>query len=130
MHLARTQAAGPLNALFAVELRARQRTFDGAYARTALVNFGYALTILRLFDKRFARIGLVYTVLGVALAVISFFRNLGPRDTTVGQTGKRNFGRPFITAGWMVIAVTIVVAAVEISLLVLVFDVQIAGTRI
>jgi len=125
-----------------VELRARQRTFDGAYARTALVNFGYALTILRLFDKRFARIGLVYTVLGIALAVISFFRHRHARHDfadvhrkeiwdhaipTVGQTGKRNFGRPFITAGWIVIAVTIVVVAVEISLLVLVFDVQISG---
>ena len=36
-----------------VELRARQRTFDGAYGRSALSNLGYALTVLRLFDKRF-----------------------------------------------------------------------------
>jgi hypothetical protein len=38
-----------------VELRARQRTFHGAYGRTALGNLGYALTILRLFDARFHR---------------------------------------------------------------------------
>ncbi|KZT64198.1 hypothetical protein DAEQUDRAFT_769903 [Daedalea quercina L-15889] len=122
-----------------VELRARQRTFDGAYARTALVNFGYALTILRLFDKRFSRIGLAYTVLGVALTVISFFRHRHSRHDfadvhrketweraipTVGQTGKRNFGRPFVTAGWIVVSVTTVVAAVEISLLVLLLHVQ------
>ncbi|EPS98932.1 hypothetical protein FOMPIDRAFT_90394 [Fomitopsis schrenkii] len=125
-----------------VELRARQRTFDGAYARTALVNFGYALTILRLFDKRFARIGLVYTILGVALTVMSFFRHRHSRHDfadihrkepweharpTVGQTGKRVFGRPFVTAGWMVIAVTVIVAAVEISLLVLILNVRMAG---
>ena len=36
-----------------VELRARQRTFHGAYSRTALSNLGYSLTILRLFDDRF-----------------------------------------------------------------------------
>ena len=38
-----------------VELRARQRTFNGAYARTAMGNLGYALTILKLFDHRFYR---------------------------------------------------------------------------
>ncbi|KAH9837770.1 uncharacterized protein C8Q71DRAFT_754380 [Rhodofomes roseus] len=126
-----------------IELRARQRTFDGAYARTALVNFGYALTILRLFDKSFARIGLVYTVLGVALTAISFFRHRHARHDfadvhrketwqdailTVGQTGQRNYGRPFVTAGWIVVAVTLVVAAVEISLLVLVFDAKITDS--
>jgi hypothetical protein len=36
-----------------VELRARQRTFGGAYSRTALGNLGYALTILKIFDRQF-----------------------------------------------------------------------------
>lgn len=38
---------------FLVEIRARQRTFDGAYGRSALGTLGYALTVLRLFDRRF-----------------------------------------------------------------------------
>ena len=38
-----------------VEIRARQRTFDGAYRRTAMGNLGYALAVLRLFDRRFYR---------------------------------------------------------------------------
>lgn len=38
-----------------VELRARQRTFHGAYNRTAIGALGYALTILRLFDRDFYR---------------------------------------------------------------------------
>ena len=38
-----------------VELRARQRTFDGAYRRTAVGNLVYSLTVLRLFDTRFYR---------------------------------------------------------------------------
>lgn len=42
---------------------------------------------------------------------------------TVGQSGKRVFGRPFVTAGWIVVAVTVVVAAIEVALLVLIFQV-------
>ena len=44
-----------LTSFTVVELRARTRTFDGAYGRSAISNLGYALTILRLFDKRFFR---------------------------------------------------------------------------
>ncbi|GBE86936.1 hypothetical protein BKA93DRAFT_818397 [Sparassis latifolia] len=119
-----------------VEIRARQRTFDGAYARSALGTLGYALAILRLFDRRFYRIGILYTVLAGALFVIAFFRYRHSRHdfadkhknvsydnaiSTIGQKGGRSFGRPFVTAGWSVLTVTIVVAVVEIGLMVLIF---------
>ena len=79
-------------------------------------------------------VGLLYAVLAGLLFVISFLRSRhsrhdfadGYRDTsypaikTVGQTGKRIFGRPFVTAGWIVVAVSCIVATVEIGLLVLV----------
>ncbi|KAI0947350.1 hypothetical protein AcW1_007594 [Taiwanofungus camphoratus] len=121
-----------------MEIRAMQRTFDGAYSRSALGSLGYALTVLRLFDKRFRRIGIIYTVLAAVFYVLAFVRQRhamhGFADRyreenserivrTVGQTGKQVYGRPFVTAGWIVIAVTIVVASVEISFLVLVFQV-------
>ena len=73
-------------------------------------------------------VGLLYAVLAGLLCILSFFRArhsrhdfadrpvtmYGPALKTVGQTGpgKRVFGRPFVTAGWIVVAVTIVVAAV------------------
>jgi hypothetical protein len=38
-----------------VELRASQRTYNGAYVRTALGTLGYSLTVLRLFDRQFYR---------------------------------------------------------------------------
>jgi len=38
-----------------VELRASQRTYNGAYVRTALGILGYSLTVLRLFDRKFYR---------------------------------------------------------------------------
>ncbi|KAF8816936.1 hypothetical protein BYT27DRAFT_7205330 [Phlegmacium glaucopus] len=119
-----------------VELRARQRTFHGAYSRTAIGSLGYALMILRLFDPTFHRIGLLFAVLGGALFVIAFFRArhsthdfadrhkkahiLGSGIKTVGQESSRIFGRPFVTAGWSVLQVTVVVAAVELALLVLI----------
>ncbi|KAJ7698467.1 hypothetical protein B0H16DRAFT_1645086 [Mycena metata] len=129
-----------------VELRARQRTFHGAYGRTALSNLGYSLTILRLFDDRFYRIGLLFAILGSALYVLAFLRSRHswhdfadddkpessgappqrpPRGVirTKGQENTRIFGRPFVTAGWIVIAVATVVAGVEIGLLVLVLKI-------
>ncbi|KAJ4484140.1 hypothetical protein C8J55DRAFT_541832 [Lentinula edodes] len=153
-HRAESFFASDLNEL--VEIRARQRTFYGAYFRTALGNLGYALTILRLFDFRFYRIGLLFTILGALLFVLSFLRDRHSRhdfaDTqgtktspepsqnshisyiypdshvpgdiirTVGQKGTRIFGRPFVTAGWIVISVACVVLAVEIGLLVLILE--------
>ncbi|KAH9852956.1 hypothetical protein C2E23DRAFT_824263 [Lenzites betulinus] len=120
-----------------VELRARSRTFDGAYSRSAIANLGYALTILRLFDKRFFKIGILYTALAGTLFILAHFRQRHSRHDfadhnrdsaayasavkTVGQTGKRIFGRPFITAGWIVALLSLVVFAVEICLLVLIF---------
>lgn len=122
-----------------VEVRARQRTFDGAYGRSALGTLGYALTVLRLFDKRFYNIGIVYTVLSGMIYVVAFMRqrhslhdfadsywahpSMDNPIRTVGQTGKRIFGRPFVTAGWIVVSLAVVVAAVEIGLLVLIFQV-------
>ncbi|KAJ6578817.1 hypothetical protein DFH09DRAFT_1148395 [Mycena vulgaris] len=144
-HRANSFVAADLTEL--VELRARQRTFHGAYGRTALSNLGYSLTILRLFDPRFYRIGLLFAVLGAALYILAFLRSRHSRhdfaddeksessDTpaaahpgrfviqTKGQENTRVFGRPFVTAGWIVIGVTAVVAGVEIGLLVLVLEI-------
>ncbi|KAG6827747.1 hypothetical protein H0H92_010569 [Tricholoma furcatifolium] len=130
-HRANSFQAADLNEL--VELRARQRTFYGAYMRTAIGNLGSALTILRLFDRRFYRRTL--------LMILSFLRARHSdhdfddkwRDAqlreqrhrealkTVGQEGTRVFGRPFVTAGWIVLAVACVVAVVEVGLLILIF---------
>ncbi|KZT23001.1 hypothetical protein NEOLEDRAFT_1070352, partial [Neolentinus lepideus HHB14362 ss-1] len=153
-HRADSFRASDVNEL--VELRARHRTFDGAYRRTALGNLGYALALLRLFDRRFYKIGLLYTILSVLLFVISFMRARhsrhdfadnhidcvdlaelpskgdevsGPAPTrhcaifTRGQENKRIYGRPFVTAGWIVLAVAAVVAAVEIGLFILVLQI-------
>ncbi|KAJ7767397.1 hypothetical protein DFH07DRAFT_808416 [Mycena maculata] len=140
-HRANSFQAADLTEL--VELRARQRTFHGAYGRTALSNLGYSLTILRLFDSRFYRIGLLFAILGASLYVLAFLRarhsqhdfadydkpesaNATPAQPVIrtkGQENTRIFGRPFVTAGGIVIGVAAVVAGVEIGLLVLVLNI-------
>ncbi|EPQ55876.1 hypothetical protein GLOTRDRAFT_111033 [Gloeophyllum trabeum ATCC 11539] len=149
-HRADSFKASDVNEL--IELRARHRTFDGAYRRTALGNLGYALAVLRLFDRRFYRIGLLYTILSGLLFGISFMRARHSKHdfadnhmpyvdwdevtsgraqeisgsghnyaiVTRGQENTRVYGRPFVTAGWIVLAVAGVVAAVEIALFILV----------
>lgn len=57
----RAQSFTPIDLTELVEIRARQRTFEGAYARTALGNLGYSLTVLKLFDRRFYRSMTLYT---------------------------------------------------------------------
>jgi len=134
----RSNSFQPIDVNELVEIRARQRTFHGAYSRTAIGNLSYSLAVLRLFDRRFHRIGILYAVLAGLLFIISFFRarhsrhdfadcdkedrsNRPPALQTNGQQGTRVFGRPFVTAGWIVVAVSGLVAAVEICLLVLIF---------
>ena len=130
-------------------------------------NLGYALTVLRLFDRRFYKserspscvsfplflllapyaelrpfltVGILYTASAGMIFVVAFFRQRHSRHDfadkyknpaayrdaikTVGQTGKRVFGRPCVTAGWVVIGVTGVVLAVEIALFVLVLKIK------
>jgi len=133
----RADSFRPIDVNELIEIRARQRTFNGAYSRAALSNIGYSLAVLRLFDTRFYKIGILYAVLGGLLFIISFFRarlsrhdfadpntlevsNRPPALQTKGVEGTRVFGRPFVTAGWIVVAVSALVAAVEICLLALI----------
>ncbi|CCM04114.1 uncharacterized protein FIBRA_06274 [Fibroporia radiculosa] len=124
-----------------LEIRARQRTFDGAFARGAMSDLGYGLMILRLFDKQFSPIGMVYTILSVLLTMVSFIRHRQSRHDfadcyqnqtwkhampTVGQEGTRVFGRPFTTGAWTVNAVAVIVASVEIATFVFIMQMDLA----
>jgi len=57
-----------------LDLRAAQRTFDGAYARTALGQLSYAVVILRLFQNEFYFVGIAYVVLAIGLLMLSVMR--------------------------------------------------------
>ncbi|KAF8440016.1 hypothetical protein L210DRAFT_966872 [Boletus edulis BED1] len=123
------------------ELRARSRTFNGAYRRSALANLGYAITVLRLFDVRFFKIGILFLVLSALLIGVAYVRGRHSRHDfadrspeemaalyrqaipTKGQEQAREFGRPFVTAGLDVLVVALIVFAVEVVLLALILQV-------
>ncbi|KAJ2824411.1 hypothetical protein GGI24_003414 [Coemansia furcata] len=66
-----------------LEMRARERTFDGAYWRTSVGLFGAALVILRVFGISFFPVGMVFLALGVGFLAIGLTRrrNWITRDT-------------------------------------------------
>ncbi|KAJ2374555.1 hypothetical protein IW150_003042 [Coemansia sp. RSA 2607] len=57
-----------------LEVRARERTFDGAYWRTSVGLFGASLVILRVFGVSFFPVGLVFLALGLGFLAIGLFR--------------------------------------------------------
>ncbi|KAG5941013.1 hypothetical protein E4U53_007485 [Claviceps sorghi] len=57
-----------------VEVRAAQRTFEGAYMRTALGQFSFALVILKIFTEEFYAIGALYAVYGSAVLLVAVYR--------------------------------------------------------
>ncbi|GAA6024563.1 hypothetical protein JCM8202_002148 [Rhodotorula sphaerocarpa] len=117
-----------------IELRARARTFDGAYTRTALGNLYYALIVLKLFTAEFARIGLIYVILSCLLLLIAQLRrkrsdhDFSDKYTTEDplalpgvKASERLWGtRPFRTSGDIIMLLTVVCAALFIALFVLI----------
>ncbi|KAK1776581.1 hypothetical protein QBC45DRAFT_380829 [Copromyces sp. CBS 386.78] len=57
-----------------VEIRAAQRTFEGAYMRTALSQFSFALIILKIFTSDFYPIGALFAVYGAAVMLVAIYR--------------------------------------------------------
>lgn len=56
------------------EIRAAQRTFEGAYMRTALSQFSFALIILKIFTSEFYAIGALFAAYGAAILLVAIFR--------------------------------------------------------
>ncbi|KAI8600637.1 hypothetical protein EDD21DRAFT_415653 [Dissophora ornata] len=63
-----------------VEIRARERTFDGAYWRTAMKSFSMGMIIIRLFTSAFYKIGIIFVVFGMAMLGISVLRRKASGD--------------------------------------------------
>ncbi|KAJ4295990.1 hypothetical protein N0V88_004692 [Collariella sp. IMI 366227] len=61
-------------ALSLVEIRAAQRTFEGAYMRTALSQFSFALVVLRIFTSEFYPIGALLACYGAAVLLVAVYR--------------------------------------------------------
>ncbi|KAI7835096.1 hypothetical protein BX661DRAFT_176071 [Kickxella alabastrina] len=76
-----------------LEVRARERTFDGAYWRTSIGLFGASLVILRVFGLAFFPVGLVFLALALGFLAIGLVRR---RKLLNQDTHARG---PFVTSG-------------------------------
>lgn len=57
-----------------MELRAAQRTFEGAYVRTSLSQFSFALVVLKIFTAEFYSIGALFAVYGAGVLAVGGYR--------------------------------------------------------
>ncbi|KAI1211070.1 uncharacterized protein F4807DRAFT_421445 [Annulohypoxylon truncatum] len=103
-----------------VEIRAAQRTFEGAYMRTALSQFSFALIILKIFTSEFYAIGALFAVYGTTVMLCSIYRRYqGNRQffTTTDDDGELK--NKFRTSGNSVLLLTSLSIGAYIGLLVL-----------
>ncbi|KAJ0341269.1 hypothetical protein COL922a_002506 [Colletotrichum nupharicola] len=107
-----------------VEIRAAQRTFEGAYMRTALSQFSFALIILKIFTSEFYAIGALFAVYGAAVMLVAIYRRhegnrqffTSPKEDADGSV---SVVRKFRTSGNSVALLTVLSLAAYVTLLVL-----------
>ena len=101
-----------------VEIRAAQRTFEGAYVRTALGQFSFALVVLKIFTSEFYSIGALFAVYGTGILLTSLLRRQqGNRQffSEIGDDGLNQ--RKFRTSGNVVVVLTALSVAAYACLL-------------
>ncbi|PHH59464.1 hypothetical protein CDD81_3170 [Ophiocordyceps australis] len=90
-----------------VEVRAAQRTFEGAYMRTALGQFSFALVILKIFTEEFYPIGALFATYGAAIMLVATYRRYqGNRQFFTAEDPDGVLRRRFKTSGDTVLLMT------------------------
>ncbi|KAF2744591.1 hypothetical protein M011DRAFT_479888 [Sporormia fimetaria CBS 119925] len=103
-----------------VEIRAAQRTFEGAYLRTALGQFSFSLVVLKIFTAEFYSIGALFAVYGAGILFISLFRRHEGNKQFFSEVGEDGLNRKrFRTSGNVVTILTALTLLAYVSLLVL-----------
>ena len=121
-----------------VEIRAAQRTFEGAYIRTSLGQFSFALVVLKIFTAEFYSIGMLidlyghcqcsaddtigalFAVYGAGVLAVSAFRRMQGNRQFFSEVGDDGLSRKrFRTSGNVVVVLTCLSIVAYITLLVL-----------
>ncbi|EOA88649.1 hypothetical protein ACJQWK_01651 [Exserohilum turcicum] len=103
-----------------VEIRAAQRTFEGAYVRTAIGQFSFALVVLKIFTAEFYSIGALFAVYGAGILFTSLFRRQQGNKQFFSEVGSDGLHRKkFRTSGNVVFVLTALSVSAYICLLVL-----------
>lgn len=103
-----------------MEIRAAQRTFEGAYMRTALSQFSFALIILKIFTSEFYAIGALFACYGCAVLLCAIYRRYQGNTqffTTTDRAGELK--NVFRTSGNSVLFLTALSIGAYIGLFVL-----------
>ncbi|RAH81400.1 hypothetical protein BO86DRAFT_363173 [Aspergillus japonicus CBS 114.51] len=104
MHRARTVA---LTSDEIVEVRAAQRTFEGAYVRTALSQFSFALVVLKIFTSEFYSTGALFAIYGTGVLMIGLYRRQQGNKQFFSELGEDGINRhKFRTSGNAVLILT------------------------
>jgi len=98
------------------DIRAHQRTYEGAYTRTAVGCFAFSILIIKLFSKEFLPIGTIYTIYGCLLYFLGVFK--AARVDSYYNPDKDI--EMFTTSGDFVVFLTILSLSCYIALLVLI----------
>ncbi|KAG9195016.1 hypothetical protein G6011_00136 [Alternaria panax] len=119
LHLHRARSV-VLTSAELVEIRAAQRTFEGAYVRTAIGQFSFALVVLKIFTAEFYSIGALFAVYGTGILFISLFRRQQGNKQFFSEVGEDGLHRKkFRTSGNVVTVLTAFSVSAYICLLVL-----------
>jgi len=103
-----------------VEVRAAQRTFEGAYVRTSLSLFSFALAVLKIFTAEFYSIGALFAVYGTGVLIIGLFRRSQRNRQFYSEIGEDGIHRhKFRTSGNAVVILTALSIAAYICLIIL-----------
>lgn len=57
-----------------LDIRAEQRTYDGAYSRACIASLSLGLVISKLFEREFLPISILFTIYGLSLFLITIYR--------------------------------------------------------
>ncbi|TVY36389.1 hypothetical protein LSUB1_G004764 [Lachnellula subtilissima] len=103
-----------------VEIRAAQRTFEGAYVRTALGQFSFALVVLKIFTAEFYSIGALFATFGAGILLVSMYRRYEGHRQFFSEVGEDGLGRKkFRTSGNAVVVLTALSVGAYASLMAL-----------
>ncbi|ORY03109.1 hypothetical protein K493DRAFT_384491 [Basidiobolus meristosporus CBS 931.73] len=86
------------------EVRARERTFDGAYWRSALSVLGRGVVVLKVFTHEFYKMGMVYIALGIGLLLIAIHRRRSFYRDLDMNNGYKTSGKSVVLIGLMAIS--------------------------
>ncbi|RYP03783.1 hypothetical protein DL764_004895 [Monosporascus ibericus] len=108
-----------------MEIRAAQRTFEGAYMRTALSQFSFALVILKIFTSEFYAIGALFAAYGAAVMLCAVYRRYqGNRQFFSATDGDGETVKKFRTSGSSVFLLACISMGAYITLIVLTWQLE------